>query len=266
MNSRGEHRATAAAGIHSRVPRTAAALLVVATVATAATWAEVHYAGGGQAAQAANSSTSQDSVPAAGASGGAQLPPLETLSYQDVLPASVSQFAPPSSAAGTGTTVSAAIGTGAMVGAEPYQATLYAGTDEHGDCADAFTGTAPDAATKSCTGYLTGDYVQQDHAVYTSVTVLLYPDHGSAAAAAAAITQPPQSAPAAVAFREPGSGLPELAAPAATPAGVRIQVVGSAVDVVQSADATVQPVPESVTVPTWYVSYTVGTEPDLTWQ
>jgi hypothetical protein len=265
MNSRGEHRAAAAAGIHSRVPRTAAALLVVATVATAATWAEVHYAGGGQAAQAANSSTSQDSAPASGASRGAQQPLLSTLSYQDVLPAAVSQFAAPT--AGTSAAISPALGTGAMVGSEPYQATLYAGADNHVDCADAFTGTAPATATRGCTGYLTGDYVQQDRAVYTSVTVLLYPDHAAAEGAAAAMAQPPQSVPAVVVFREPGSGLPALVAPsAATPAGVRVQVVGSAVDVVQSADATVQALPESVTVPTWYVAYTVGTEPDLTWQ
>lgn len=260
MNSRGEHRATAGPGSHGRVPRTAAAFLVVATVATAATWAEVHYAGRGQAAQSTSSSSSQDSVQSAGPSSGTKLADLSSLSYQAVLPATVSEFAATTGAEtddlGSGT------GVGSTGSTSPYQATRYAGAGHQGSCADAFTVSATTALTKDCAGYLTADYVQQDHAVYSSVTVLVYADRADAAAAAKALAL----TPAAVKFRQPGSTLPDVANPVVTAAGLRVQAIGSVVDVVQSVDTEVQSVPDPVSTPSWYLAYMVGSEPDLAWQ
>ena len=271
MNTRGEHRA-AEPGTRSRTPRTAALLLLLAVAATGATWGEVHYAGAAHNhAGGGGGAASQDGVRQDLGSGGT-VDDVAALRLNDVLPATVSESATPTSPDG-------------------YLATRYqAGTSD--DCDETFTITAPEAASSGCTGYLTADYVQEDHSVYTSVTVFFYADAAAAARAAKALDTP--AAAGAVTFQQPRSGLPDAvlpasaqaapsaqntqpgtatahATPGSTPGGPaapavqqRIEAVGSAVDVVESVSAGDQPAGTGLSTPTWYLAYTVGTK--LAWQ
>ena len=262
MNLRGEHRATADQASRARVPRTASLLLVLAVGATAATWAEVHYAGAGQVVQSVTtSSTSQDDVPQAADGSAVPAGSISSLRVDDVLPAEVSEAATATSPGG-------------------YKAERYQGHAGN-DCTAAFTLSAPVTASGDCNGFLTADYVTEDHSLYSSVTVFFYPDRASAAHAAAALNS--ASVAQAVVFQQPGGGLPQLAAqgsPSATPSGAapvtaplqgqqsfqtQVEAVGSAVDVIQSGYATgVTPAPNALSTPTWYLAYLVGSR--LVWE
>ncbi len=265
MNTRGEHRAEP--GARSRKPRTAVLLLALAVAAAGATWGEVHYArvaqvnrgGGGSGA------VSQDTVGVHGDGSGGTVTDVAALRLNDVMPITVTEPPTPTST-------------------DPYTATRYGGGSS-ADCDEAFTLTAPAAATAGCSGYLTADYVEQDHSVYTCVTVFFYADPAAAQRAAKALTGP--AATDAVTFQQPASGLPDASSPppatgqpntatsggAQSPAGnvtadpdtqLRVEAVGSAVDVVQSAAADGEPMPEQLATPTWYLAYTVGAR--LAWQ
>ncbi|QMU76235.1 hypothetical protein GXW83_11260 [Streptacidiphilus sp. PB12-B1b] len=269
MNTRGEHRA-AEPGARSRSPRTAALLLVLAVGAAGATWGEVRYAGDVRSHVGGGGGTAvQDGVSMQGSGTGDAVDDVAALRLNDVLPPTVAEAATPTSADG-------------------YLATRYQGGSSD-DCAEAFTITAPAAASTGCTGFLTADYVEQDRSVYTSVTVFVYPDAATAARAAKALNTP--AATGAVTFQQPEAGLPDAALPAADQApasspGVqpdaasgsgaptapaapqvqqRVEAVGSAVDVIESAAAGAQPaVAAALSTPTWYLAYTVGAK--LAWQ
>lgn len=264
MNLRGEHRATADQSSRARVPRTASLLLVLAVGATAATWAEVHFAGAGQAVQSVTtSSTSQDNLPREDDGSAVPAGNISSLRVDDVLPAQASELATATSPGG-------------------YKAERYQGHAGN-DCTQAFTLSAPATATGGCSGFLTADYVSDDHSLYSSVTVFFYPDRATAARAAAALNS--ASVAQAVDFQQPGDGLPQLAGqgsaaiPAATTGGVQgtapvqsqqsfqsqVEAVGSAVDVIQTGYATgVTPAPNALATPTWYLAYLVGSR--LAWE
>lgn len=268
MNLRGEHRAAADQASRARVPRTASLLLVLAVGATAATWAEVHYAGAGQAVQSVTtSSTSQDNVPQEDDGSAVPAGNISSLHVDDVLPADVSEQATATSPGG-------------------YKAERYQGHAGN-DCTQAFTLSAPATATGGCSGFLTADYVTDDHSLYSSVTVFFYPDRASAAHAASALNS--AAVAQAVDFQQPGDGLPQLAAqpagtgalPSTAPAigtaagsaaaqgqqsfQTQVEAVGSAVDVIQTGYATgVTPTPNALATPTWYLAYLVGSR--LVWE
>lgn len=264
MNTRGEHRAEP--GARSRTPRTAVLLLALAVAATGATWGEVHYARVGQVNRSGggNGAVSQDNVRVRSDGSGGTVADIAALRLNDVMPTTVSEPPTPTST-------------------DSYTATRYGGSSS-ADCDEAFTVSAPTAATTACSGYLTADYVEQDHSVYTCVTVFFYADAAAAARAAKALGEP--GASGAVTFQQPASGLPDASAPpsskasstppvgtgAQTSIGVdsaqgtqlRVEAVGSAVDVVQSAAADGEPMPDQLATPTWYLAYTVGAR--LAWE
>jgi hypothetical protein len=268
MNTRGEHRA-AEPGARSRTPRTATLLLALAVAASGATWAEVHYARSGQVGRVGGGSgtASQDSLSIPDAGTGTAVDNVAALRPGDVLPATVSEPPTPTSP-------------------DVYQATRYQPVSSD-DCDEALTIAAPADANQDCTGYLTADYVAQDRSVYTSVTVFLYSGAAAAARVAKALNSP--AAIGAVVFQQPKSGLPDAVLPTAPTAGqvtllgqpsaagqsgsavltppvaqVRVEAVGSAVDVVESAFADGQPVAGALTGPTWYLAYTLDAK--LAWQ
>ncbi|QMU68965.1 hypothetical protein [Streptacidiphilus sp. P02-A3a] len=263
MNTRGEHRAEP--GVRSRKPRTAVLLLALAVAATGATWGEVHYARDGQVNRGGGGSgaVSQDTVRVSNDGSGGTVADVAALRLNDVMPTTVTEPPTPTST-------------------DSYTATRYGGSSS-ADCDEAFTVTAPVAATTACGGYLTADYVEQDHSVYTCVTVFLYATPAAAEQAAKALSAP--AAAGAVTFQQPASGLPDASAPpspttsvGATGGGAqnavtaeatedaqpRIEAVGSAVDVVQSAAADGEPMPDQLATPTWFLAYTVGAR--LAWQ
>jgi hypothetical protein len=257
MNTRGEHRAEP--GARNRKPRTAVLLLALAVAATGATWGEVHYARAGQVNRSGGGSgaVSQEGVHPGSDGSGGTVDQVAALHLNDVMPATVTEPPTPTST-------------------DPYTATRYGGSSSD-DCDEAFTVAAPAAATTGCSGYLTADYVEQDHSVYTCVTVFFYADAAAAARVAKALTAP--GASGSVTFQQPASGLPDASSPPGVPqagnsaqtpvppaAGpqVRIEAVGSAVDVVQSTAADGVPTPGELSTPTWYLAYTVGAR--LAWQ
>jgi hypothetical protein len=174
---------------------------VLVVAASGATWAEVQYLGPSRLdQQAAADGISQDAVGQQGgaaASGSASDANLVDF----ILPKKVSYPVTPTSPQG-------------------YQASRYAVLDQpKGPCGPAFAAAAPAAATSHCTGFLTADYVRDGKpAVYSSVTVLYYPDRAAATRAAHALSTG-QTAQAALQFRQPGSGLPAtVAQPSTSPA------------------------------------------------
>ncbi len=162
---------------------------LLATAAAGGTYAEVHYAGRIHLDRPSADGVSQDSVgvgsaitaPGLGGAGQAQ--------FDDILPAAVDYPATVTSPHG-------------------YKGSRYAGTAKSGDCGVVFDALAPTTVTTGCAGYLTADYVRQsDHALYSSVTVLYYPDSASATKAAK-IFKASQNALTYLVFRQPGDGLP----------------------------------------------------------
>ncbi|MFC1421016.1 hypothetical protein [Streptacidiphilus cavernicola] len=190
MTTTGRHQRDVqpSGGPRRRLPRTLAMLGLLAAAAAGGTWAEVNFAGRiGHRITA--DGASQDSLgvgsaitaPGLGGAGQAQV--------DDVLPAKVDFPATATSPSG-------------------YHGTRYAVGAGTAGCDPVVDATAPVALTTGCAGYLTADYVREDdHAVYTSVTVLYYPDPASAAKAAK-LLKAPLTAAADLVFRQPGSGLP----------------------------------------------------------
>ena len=243
-------------------------LLALAVGAAGATWGEVHYARAGQISRAGGGSAavSQDSLQSGEAGSDGTVDDIAALHLNDVLPQTVAEPPTPTSADG-------------------YQGTRYSGSSSD-DCDEAFTASAPAYAADDCSGYLTADYVEQDHSVYTSVTVFLYRDPAAAAKVAKGLNA--AAAAGAVTFQQPASGLPSaglptgaVSSPPAAHGGAagsavgsgasgspatqtRVQAVGSTVDVVESAAADGQPLTGELDTPTWYLAYTVGAK--LAWQ
>ena len=161
---------------------------LLATAAAGGTYAEVHYAGRIHLDRPSVDGVSQDSVgignavtaPGVGGAGQAQ--------FDDILPDAVSYPATVTSPHG-------------------YKGSRYAGAARAGDCGVVFDALAPTTVTTGCAGYLMADYVRQsDHALYSSVTVLYYPNPASAAKAAK-ILKASQNALTYLVFRQPGGGL-----------------------------------------------------------
>ncbi|MHA6758763.1 hypothetical protein [Streptacidiphilus sp. PAMC 29251] len=182
-----------------RLPRTLALLGLLATAAAGGTWAEVHFAGRIHLdRQSSIDGVSQDGAGVQNALvGGAGQTQVD-----DILPAAVS----------FPVTVTSPTG---------FQGRRYALDAKAADCGQVFAATAPATVTTGCAGYLTADYVEtDDHAIYSSVTVLYYPDPATAQRVAKALNLP-QSAVADLLFRQPGAGLPVTAAqPAGTQGAV----------------------------------------------
>lgn len=184
------------------VPRTLAILGLLATAVAGGTWAEVRLAGRMHTDhQTSVDGVSQDSagqrnavtVTGVGAAGGT---PLDA-----VLPPTVdfpSTLTSPEGYRGT-------------------RATVAAGKT---DCVAVFSVSAPAALTTGCSGYLTTDYVRQDdHAVYSSVTVLYYPDAATAARVAGVLNAPnATTAIGYLRFQQPGGSLPATLTQAGTTA------------------------------------------------
>ncbi|MFC1411093.1 hypothetical protein ACEZCY_18935 [Streptacidiphilus sp. N1-12] len=181
-----------------RVPRTLAMLGLLATAAAGGTWAEVHFAGRIHLdRQTSADGASQDSAGVRNALvGGAGQTQVD-----DILPGSVTFPV-------------------TVTSPEGYLGRRYALDAKTADCGLVFAATAPVTVTQGCAGYLTADYVRQDdQAVYSSVTVLYYPDPAAASLVAKTLKRP-GAAVADLLFRQPGAGLPATAAqPVGTPAG-----------------------------------------------
>ncbi|WP_037604530.1 hypothetical protein [Streptacidiphilus rugosus] len=213
-----------------RRSRTVALLGALAVSAAVATWAEVHYAGGGTSTVSAAGDLSQDSVAAPEGAGQSEAAPSSLLEMaQTVLPATADVPV-------TSTNPTA------------LQATRYAIATGL-SCTDALASAVPRSATAACQNYLTASYVSTDRSLVASVTVLVYPD------AATAKRAKPQLSPAGSAvFHEPGDALPGVTAAEAS-AQSRIEQVGRFVTVVQAAYASgaVQPTADLAT-PVWYLS------------
>lgn len=186
--------------------------------AAVATWAEVHYTGGGTgSASSAGGSVSQDSLalPQSGDSSSTAAP--------SALPDSTEMLP---------TTVDVPAGASNPTA---FQATRYAfGTA--GTCADVLTPTAPAGVTTSCQGYVAASYVSADHTVMASVTVLGYPDEATARRAKPLFGAANAAGTVAI-FRQPGQELPGVAQAPATEQQ-RVQQVGRFVTVVQTAAVT----------------------------
>lgn len=246
---------------------------VLVVAAAGATWAEVQYLGPSRLdQQAAADGISQDT---AGQQGGAAASGSEADAnlVDFILPKKVSYPVTSTSPQG-------------------YQGTRYAVLDQpKGPCGPAFAAAAPAAATAHCTGFLTADYVRDGKpAVYSSVTVLYYPDRTAATRAAHALSAG-QTAQAALLFRQPGQGLAATvaqpstspavsksaaASPSAHPSAsgssapatsqdpangatlVHVAAVGQAVTVVQTAYQDSSPLTADLQTPTWYLSYTLA--------
>ncbi|MEZ0066306.1 hypothetical protein ABIA32_002316 [Streptacidiphilus sp. MAP12-20] len=213
-----------------RRSRTVALLGVLAVSAAVATWAEVHYAGGGASAASASGDVSQDSIAVPAGNGQSEAAPSSLAEMAlAVLPAKADIPVTPTNPTA-------------------FEATRYAvGTGL--SCADALAPAVPKAASASCQDYLTASYVSTDRALVASVTVLVYPD-----AATAKKAKPQLNTAGTTTFHEPGNALPGVTAAEAS-AQFRVEQVGRFVTVVQAAYASgaVQPTEDLVT-PVWYLS------------
>ncbi|MFD0331150.1 hypothetical protein ACFQZC_30815 [Streptacidiphilus monticola] len=209
-------------------------LTLLVAAAGVATWAEVHYAAPTHSSVAAGGqgSVSQDAF---AASGSLSAPAAATAlpDVDQVLPGRLSTPATATSPDG-------------------YRATRYAATA--GQCAAGLAATATAGVRTPCLGSLTASYVSDDHAVVSSVTVLMYPDAATARKAAAAV------AATDVVFQLPGAALPAVVAPAGPVPEFHAAAVGRFVTVVQTAraDGSTAAHDPLLTTPTWFLSYTAG--------
>jgi hypothetical protein len=199
-------------------PRRQRALALIGALAVAAalaTWAEVHYTGGGADSQSsAGGSVSQDSLSAPqGADNASSAAPSALPESSQVLPATLDVPAG---------------------GSNPndFQATRYAlGTSAN--CGDVLTPAAPTGVTTSCQGYVAATYVSTDRTVMASVTVLSYPDESTARRAKPLLITPNATGSVAL-FRQPSQELPGVTQAVATEQQ-RVQQVGRFVTIVQTA-------------------------------
>jgi hypothetical protein len=213
-----------------RRSRTVALLGVLAVSAAVATWAEVHYAGGGTNAVSAAGDVSQDSIAAPEGAGQSEAAPSSLLELaQAVLPATADVPVTPTNPTA-------------------FQATRYAVATGL-SCTDVLASTVARGAIASCQDYLTASYVSTDHSLVASVTVLVYPD-----AATAKRSKPQVSQTGSANFHEPGNALPGVTAAEAS-AQSRVEQVGRYVTVVQAAYATGSTqTATDLTTPVWYLS------------
>ena len=238
MTTTGDQHDIPADRARRRAPRTLALVGLLATAAAGATWAEVHFAGRIHAEQqAAVDGVSQDSAglqsgSTTAGSGGADQTTLDV-----VLPRTVGFPA-------------------TLTSPEGYRGTRYNAFRSGGDCANAFAPQAPATVTGGCSGYLTADYVRMDdHAVYSSVTVLYYADAATAARVAGALN-PAGTALADLQFQQPAGGLPATVSHAspsasATPSpAVQRGTPGTAQTSVPSGSPTTSPSPSPSSSPT----------------
>jgi hypothetical protein len=112
-----------------------------------------------------------------------------------------------------------------------------------------------EAAAKSpdCQGYAGASYVTTDHSVYTSVTILGFPDRASAALAASRI------ASGDVSFEQPGAGYAAMVPQAGSGSlSGQVKSVGRFVTVTVSAYADGRAADQGLAAPTSDVAYTAG--------
>jgi hypothetical protein len=201
-------------------PRRTRALALIGALAVAAsvaTWAEVHYTGGGaDAASSAGGSVSQDSLSLPQSDSASSAAPSALPESAELLPATLD--------------VPAGISNPA-----PFQATRYA-LGAAANCADVLTTAAHAGVTTSCEGYVAAAYVSTDHTVMASVTVLGYPDAASARRAEPLFAAASPAGAVAV-FRQPGQELPGVT-PSVGTEQQRVQQVGRFVTIVQTAAVT----------------------------
>lgn len=180
----------AAARPRRRLPRTLALIGLLVTAAAGGTWAEVHFAGRIQLDhQALADGSSQDSAGAQQAITGLGVGGAGETQVDEILPLKV-DFP------------------GTATSPDGYRGTRYALSARTTDCGAVFADAATVSVTKDCAGYLTAAYVREtDHALYSSVTVLYYPDPATATRVARLLNVP-QTALADLRFVQPGNGLP----------------------------------------------------------
>lgn len=218
-------------------PRTAVLLALLAVGAAVTTWAEVHYAGTSSPRTTADGdSYTQNTLLGGGPQGTTRVngpdpdevfPPTLTAPHTDTSP-------------------------------DGYQATRYAAKAGTG-CGPVLQNGAAPALSNACTDYLTASYVNSDHSVVSSVTVLTYATDSIAKKAAKAADA------GGVVFRVPGSDLPDVKAPSTVPlpgAGSAVDTMASAVGryvtVVQSAYTDGSVSGPGLETPTWFLLYTAG--------
>jgi hypothetical protein len=187
-------------GARRRLPRTLALVSLLAVAAAGGTWAEVHFAGRINFGHRISADgVSQDNVGLGNAITAPGLGGVGQAQVDDILPTSVNYPATVTSPGG-------------------FKGDRYAVDAKTADCAMVLAAQAPATVTTGCSGYLTADYVRHgDHALYSSVTVLYYPDPVTATRVAK-LLKSPQAAVADLLFRQPGDGLPPTASGGAPPA------------------------------------------------